>query len=104
MSIWWIMILGGLLTYATRLSFILLFGYVEIPGWLRRALKYVPPSVLTALIFPELLMHSGSLDISFNNFHLLAGVVAIMVAWRTRNMWLTILSGMLMLVLLQAFL
>jgi branched-subunit amino acid transport protein len=104
MSIWWIMILGGLLTYATRLSFILLFGYVEIPGWLRRALKYVPPSVLTALIFPELLMHSGSLDISFSNLRLLAGVVAIMVAWRTRNMWLTILSGMLMLVLLQAYL
>lgn len=104
MSIWWIMILGGLLTYATRLSFILLFGYVEIPGWLRRALKYVPPSVLTALIFPELLMHSGNLDISFGNFRLLAGVVAIIVAWRTRNMWLTILSGMLMLVLLQAYL
>jgi branched-subunit amino acid transport protein len=60
--------------------------------------------VLSALIFPELLMHSGSLDISLGNLRLLAGGVAILVAWRTRNMWLTILSGMITLVVLEALL
>jgi branched-subunit amino acid transport protein len=104
MSFWLVMALGGLLTYATRLSFILLFGYFEIPAWLRRGLKFVPPSVLAALIFPELLMHSGSLDISLDNLRLLSGAVAILVAWRTRNLWLTILSGMVTLMLLQALL
>jgi branched-subunit amino acid transport protein len=104
MSTWWIMIFGGLLTYVTRLSFILLFGYVDIPAWLRKALKYVPPSVLTALIFPELLLHSGSLDISAGNLRLLAGGTAIAVAWRTRNVWFTILSGMIALIVLQALL
>jgi branched-subunit amino acid transport protein len=60
--------------------------------------------VLAALIFPELLMHSGSLDISLDNLRLLSGAVAILVAWRTRNLWLTILSGMVTLMLLQALL
>lgn len=104
MSFWLVMFLGGLLTYATRLSFILLFGYIDIPIWLRRGLKFVPPSVLSALILPELLVHSGSLDISLNNLRLLAGVIAILVAWRTRNLWLTILSGMITLMILEALL
>jgi len=100
MSIWWIMLFGGMLTYATRLSFILLFGEIEIPVLVKRALKYVPPSVLAALIFPELFLHSGNLDISFSNLRLFSGMVAILVAWRTRNMWITILSGMIMLMVL----
>lgn len=101
MSIWWIMLFGGMLTYATRLSFILLFGEIEIPVLVKRALKYVPPSVLATLIFPELLLHSGNLDISFSNLRLISGMVAILVAWRTRNMWITILSGMIMLMILE---
>lgn len=102
MSIWLVFIFGGLLTYATRISFILLFDYIETPTWLRRALKFVPPAVLMALIFPELLLHKGALDISLGNLRLIAGSAAILVAWRTRNIWLTILIGMITIVLLDA--
>ena len=54
MTVWLTMLLVGLGTYATRLSFILLFGRREIPVGVRRALRFVPPAVLTAIIFPEL--------------------------------------------------
>ena len=101
MSIWLIMLLGGLLTYATRLSFIFFVGEREIPLGLKQALKFVPPAVLTAIIFPELLLPNGQLDISLGNARLLAGFAAILVAWRTRNAVLTIVVGMLVLWVLQ---
>lgn len=104
MSISMVLIFGGLLTYATRLSFILLFDYIETPTWLRRALKFVPPAVLMALIFPELLFQNGAMDISLGNLRLVAGSAAILVAWRTRNIWLTISIGMILLVILEALL
>lgn len=104
MSAWWVLISGGIITFATRLSFIFLLGRIEIPGWLRRSLRFVPPAVLSAIVAPELLLHTGSLNISFTNFRLLAGLLAIVIAWRTRNALLTITAGMAALLLLQMFL
>jgi branched-subunit amino acid transport protein len=48
-----------------------------------------------------LLLHSGSLDLSLGNTHLLAGVLAVIVAWWTRNTLVTILVGMGFLLALQ---
>jgi len=101
MTIWLTMIAAGLITYTYRLSFIQLFSRREAPEFVRRALRFVPPAVLTAIIFPELLMHDGSLNLSLHNFRLIAGVIAILVAWRTKNVVLTILVGMAALLLLQ---
>jgi branched-subunit amino acid transport protein len=101
LNIWLIMLLGGLLTYGTRLSFIYFVGEREIDPRLRQALSFVPPAVLTAIIFPELLLPGGNLDISLGNARLLAGAVAILVAWRTRNAVLTIVVGMLALWIFQ---
>ncbi|MFZ0547560.1 MAG: AzlD domain-containing protein [Candidatus Promineifilaceae bacterium] len=103
MSFWLIMLVVGLFTFATRLSFILLFGRYSIPNGLQRALRFVPPAALTAIILPELLAPSGNLDISLGNFRLLAGLLAILIAWRSKNIFLTILIGMAALLLLQTF-
>jgi branched-subunit amino acid transport protein len=99
-NLWLALLVGGLLTYLLRLSFIAFSGR-EFPAWLERSLRFVPPAVLTAILFPELFIQSGSLDISLGNNRLLAGLVAILVAWRTRSMLLTILAGMGALLLLQ---
>ena len=103
MNIWLAMILGGLITFGMRFSFIYLFGKFEIPETMRRALHYVPPAVLSAIVFPELLIHSNALDISFENSRLLAGIIAIGVARFTKNTLLTILAGVVALLLLQIF-
>jgi branched chain amino acid efflux pump len=94
MNIWLVMLIGGLLTLATRLSFILLLGRLRVPEWFRRGLGFVPVAVLSAIILPELTSPEGSLFLSWRNPQLLAGVVAILVAWRTRNVLLTIAVGM----------
>ena len=103
MSLWLVMIAAGLLTFLTRLSFISLFSDREMPPPLQRALGYVPPAVLTAIIFPELLLKNGELTIGPDNLRLLAGLVAILVAWKTRRIMPTIVAGMVLLWLLQYF-
>lgn len=101
MNIWLIMLIGGLLTFGMRLSFIYLFGRFEIPEIVRRALRFVPPAVLSAIILPQLLMPSGYLDFSLANHRWQAGFVAVIVGWLTRNTLLTILAGMVALLILQ---
>jgi branched-subunit amino acid transport protein len=99
----WLTLLGmGLITYGIRLSMILLLGRVRISEDWQRALRLVPPAVLSAIIFPELLRPAGSLDISLGNARLLAGIIAAAVAWRTKNALLTIGVGMAALWILQA--
>jgi branched-subunit amino acid transport protein len=102
MNLWLILIAGGVITYGIRLSFILLLGRVDIPEWLRRSLRFVPPAVLSAIIVPELVFHAGKVDLSLNNFRLLAGIFAILVAWRTRSTLLTIILGMAALLAMQS--
>jgi branched-subunit amino acid transport protein len=100
-NIWLVMLLGGLITFGMRFSFIYLFGRFEVPEALRRALHYVPPAVISAIVFPELLMSQNRLALSFENDRLLAGLVAVLVAWLTKNTLLTILAGMAALLILQ---
>ncbi|HLF02426.1 MAG TPA: AzlD domain-containing protein [Anaerolineales bacterium] len=102
MTLWLTIIAAGLLTFAIRLSFIVVFGQRPIPGMVRRALRFVPAAVLTAIIFPELLMPGKQFDLSLGNARLLAGLLAAVVAWRTRNVLLTIVAGMGALWVLQA--
>jgi branched-subunit amino acid transport protein len=101
MNIWLIMLVGGLVTFGMRFSLIYLFGKFEIPETLRRALHYVPPAVLSAIIAPELLFPNKQFDLSLDNTRLLAGIIATLVAWRSKNTLLTIIVGMLALALLQ---
>jgi branched-subunit amino acid transport protein len=101
MNIWLVMLIGGLLTFAMRLSFIYLYGRFEVPETLRRALRFVPPAVLSAIIFPELLIRGVELDLTTGNERLLAGITAILTAGFTKNILLTILAGMAALLFLQ---
>lgn len=100
MKLWLVFFIGGLLTYLTRLSFIALFGRHEVPELVQRALRFVPPAVLSAIIFQELLIRSGQVDLSPGNFRLIAGLAAAVVAWRVRQPLVVILVGMGVLLLL----
>jgi branched-subunit amino acid transport protein len=99
----WLIIVGmGIVTYAIRLSLIVLLGRLDVPPLVQRALRFVPPAVLSAIILPEVLRPGGALDISFGNDRLIAGVLAAGVAWRTRNVFLSIAVGMVALWILSA--
>jgi len=101
MALWLTLIAGGLLTFGIRLSFILLLGRWQPTVLLQRSLRFVPPAVLTAIIVPELVMRGGTLNLAPTNLRLVAGLLAIFVAWRSRNALLTIGIGMAALWILQ---
>jgi branched-subunit amino acid transport protein len=94
MTLWLALVGMTLVTFALRSSFLLLPPHVETPPLLRRALRYVPPAVLTAIWAPELFLRHNELYLSPGNEQLLAGVVAIAVAWRTRLTFATIIAGL----------
>ena len=102
MSLWLVILGMGLITFAIRLAPIILIERGELPPLVRQALRFVPPAVLSAIFVPELIEPSGKFDLSFGNVRLLAGLLAIAVAWRTRNVLLTIVLGMAALWLLLA--
>lgn len=92
--LWAVIVVVGVLTFAIRLSFIALFGYLEeVPRPVERALRYVPPAVLAALVVPALVVvqpETGTLALD----RLLAGTLAGAVAWRTGNVFATMGVGM----------
>lgn len=99
--LWLTILAAGLLTYSQRLSLIAFWGQFDLSPLMKRMLRFVPVSVLTALIIPELLLVESSLTLSLENPRLLAGLLATLVAWRTRNVLLTIITGMMALILLS---
>ena len=102
MNLWLIVIGMGIVTFGIRLVPIVLLGRIEIPPIVQRALRFVPPAVLSAIVVPELLYRDSQIDASLTNARLLAGLIAIIVAWRTKNALLTIGVGMIALWVLSA--
>jgi len=102
MNLWLIVIGMGIVTFGIRLVPIVLLGRFDIPLTVQRALRFVPPAVLTAIVVPELLYRNNQVDVSLTNVRLLAGLIAIVVAWRTKNALITIGVGMVALWVLSA--
>ena len=90
--IWVAIILSGIGTYAMRASF-LVFAHrlADVPPNAQRLLRQIPPAALAAIVIPALLRPEGSLDLWQPRF--VAGVVAALVAWKTRNIALTLVVG-----------
>jgi branched-subunit amino acid transport protein len=101
--LWGTILIVGLLTLGIRLSFIVFMGKMRVSPIAQQALRFVPVAVLSALIAPALFFPGGSLNVSVSNIRLIAGILAILVAWRTKNVLLTIFTGMACLLILQAF-
>lgn len=98
-----IVILGmGAITFALRLSMIMLADRWMPGPLLRKALSFVPPAVLAAIIAPEMLRPGdGSLWLAADNPRLWAGLLAIAVARLTGSTIWTVVVGMGALWLLQ---
>src|SRR5258707_12133210 len=87
MSLWLVIAGMAALTFGQRASFLLLPDRVETPLLLRRALRYVPAAVLTAIWAPEPLLEDQGLYLGVGNEKLLAGSVSIAPAcgWRSTS-------------------
>ncbi len=83
-------------TFGIRHVLYLMAGRFSFPRPVEKALNYVPPAVLTAIVVPAVLMPDGkTLDISFGNAYLAGALIAAGVAFWRNNLLLTIVIGML---------
>lgn len=91
-----ILVLGmTLVTVAMRYPVLALVSKISLPPALLAAFKFIPPAVLTAIIIPILLEPTGeNRGFSLANDYLIAGIITTLVAWRTKNLLLTLAVGM----------
>jgi branched-subunit amino acid transport protein len=99
-----LIVLMAVVTYATRVGLIGVAKQFEIHPLLRRALDYVPVSILAALVFPAVLAPSGRVESPINNVYVWASVVTVAVLLATKRQWLAIALGVASLVLLRQLL
>ncbi|MCX6044403.1 MAG: AzlD domain-containing protein [Chloroflexi bacterium] len=91
-----ILIIGmALVTFLVRYPILVLVTRIPLPATILNAMRYIPPAVLTAIIVPAILIPDGkTLDLHVQNSYLIASIVAALVAWRSKNLLLTIGLGM----------
>lgn len=100
---WLAIVLSGAVTYAVRVTFFLLAGRMTaLPATVREMLRMIPAAALAALAIPPLFRPGGAdTALAFLSAEMLAGILAGLVAWRTRNMLATIAVGLAAVLLLQ---
>lgn len=93
-AVWGVIAALAALTFTTRLSFIALFAHTDPPHWLRRPLHYIPPAILAAIVATQVFAETPGAGTTFDKPRIIAALLALVVAYCTRSMILTISLGM----------
>jgi branched-subunit amino acid transport protein len=97
----WVVIGMLAVTYLARLIPMLVLSRMEVPEGFRRWLQFVPVAVLSALLVPNILLQNGGLALRLDNTYLLAAVPTLIVAARFKNIFLTVLCGIICLMIIR---
>jgi len=82
-------------TFSIRYGLLPLSGRIRFSPGVQRALSYVPPAVLTAIIVPMALIPDGqTLQVSIANPYLVGTVFTVLIGWFSKNLMVTIVGGM----------
>jgi branched chain amino acid efflux pump len=90
-------LVGGmaLVTFSIRYILLPFSGRIRLSPGVQRALGYVPPAVLTAIIVPMSLMPGGqALQLSPANPYLIGALATVIIGWVGKNLLVTIVGGM----------
>ena len=83
-------------TAVTLLSKLLPVTFLKgdnLPPLLRHWLSFVPVAVMAALVGPDIFIYEGSFNVGPSNLFLMAALPALVVAWWSKNYFLTIVVG-----------
>ena len=86
-------------TYLPRLFPLLALSGKKLPDVVVSWLRYVPPAVLAALLLPSLILQDGRVVINGDNLFFWAALPTFAVAILTRNLFVPVLVGMVVVVL-----
>lgn len=102
----WVLI-GGMMavTFGIRYSMFGLSEKLVFPPLLERALQYVPPAILTAIIVPAIFIsEQNQWDFTLTNARLIGSVAAFLTGWFSKNLLLTITVGLIVFFIYKGFL
>jgi branched-subunit amino acid transport protein len=91
------LLVGGmaLVTFSIRYVLLPFSGRIRLSEGMQRALGYVPPAVLTAIIVPMALMPDGrNIEFSLSNPYLIGTLATAAIGRIGKNLLLTIVGGM----------
>ena len=91
----------AVLTFFTRFASSVMFKRVNISKKWNALMIYVPIAVFTTIIVPALLLPKEKLDISINNEYLIAGLISLLFAYKTKNLVGTVIIGISVILLLR---
>jgi len=82
-------------TFLIRYAFFALGERIAFPPLVRRALRYVPAAVLTAIVVPMVLLPDGAhWQLDWRNAWLLGALATGLIAWRFNHLLASIGGGM----------
>lgn len=85
----------AVITYAIRSAVFVLGDRLTFPPIVRTALRFVPVTVLTAIIVPMVIApHGGGAELTWRNAYLIAALAALGVCVMTRKPLLTIVLAL----------
>ena len=87
-------LLMAAVTFLPRVLPVLFLSRRRLPAALSRWLAYIPVAVLAALLGPALLAPAEKLDLSSSNLFFWASIPVFLIAYSSRNLFITVLSGM----------
>ena len=89
----------ALVTYLPRVAPVWFLASRSLPPVVVAWLRYVPPAVLAAMLFPSVLAPQGTLNPGWDNLYLWAALPTLFVAWKTRSLFGAVLTGMVLVAL-----
>ncbi len=93
-------VLAGILFFVRVLP-VTLFANSTLPVIIQKWLKYIPPSILSALVVSEILVKDNQIYFSFSNLFLIAAFPTFLVAYKTKSLFMTLIFGMLCMMLIR---
>jgi len=90
-----ILILGmGLVTFIPRFLPMAFLSRRVIPERVKMGLGYIPIAILSAIVFPILFFNEGG-KVEIQPHYLLSAIPVFIFAWKVKNLWGSVLLGML---------
>lgn len=102
-------ILGGILimaltSFLPRILPMAILKKHPIPHWFKVWLNFVPPAIFGALVFPDIFLTEGHVDLSLHNIPLLTTLLITPLVLKTKSLGVAVLAGGGVFALLEYFL
>ena len=89
----------AVVTYLPRVLPLIVLSGKQLPDWLISWLQLIPMAVLAAMLLPAILVHDGSVNAGIENLFFWASVPVFIAAILTKNLFISVLTGLLLVIL-----